>query len=76
MHATLPGFYEGDLRPKLLCGFRLPSGRGLPVPRGRAIALLEAVAAAGVASFLEGQCEVIAAAISTDQLLRTGPCSR
>ena len=67
---------RSDLRPKLLCGFRLPSGRGLLVPRSRAIALLEAGAAAGVASFLEGRCEVIAAAISAHQLLHTGPCSR
>jgi hypothetical protein len=48
---------------KLPGGLCLPSGRGLLVPRGRAIALLEAGAAAGVASFLEGRREVVAAAI-------------
>jgi hypothetical protein len=61
---------------KLLGSFRSPSPRGLLVPRSRAVTLLEARAAAGVAALFEGRCEVVAAAVSADQLFRTGRRSR
>ena len=66
------------IRPstKLLGGLRLPSVRGLLVLRNRAIALLEASAAPGITSLLEGRRKVVAAAISAAQLLRLGRCTR
>jgi len=63
-----------DLRPKLLCGLCLTGG--LLALRRQTVALLEAGAAAGVASFPEGRREVIARAISTDQLLGAGSATR
>jgi hypothetical protein len=65
-----------DLGLNLLGGLRLPSARGLLLLRSRAIALLEAGAAAGIAPLLEGRRKVVAAAISADQLLRPGPRTR
>jgi hypothetical protein len=54
----------------------LTSARGLSARRGRTVALLEAGAAACVASPREGRREIIAAAVSADQLLYLGRRSR
>jgi len=61
---------------KLLRGLRLPSAGAPLLSRGRTVALLEAGAASGVASLVERRREVIAAAISTDQLLHFGRRTR
>ena len=52
---------------RLLC-LRLASVRRLRVPRGGAVALLEAGAAAGVAALEERRREIVAATIAANQL--------
>jgi hypothetical protein len=58
--------------PLLLCRFGLASARGLFAPRCGTVALLEAGAAAGVASLFERRRQIIAAAVAADQLFELG----
>ena len=55
---------------ELFRGLRLPAMRRLLAPRSRAVAFLEAGAASCVASLAQRRREIIAAAVSAEQLLR------